>query len=319
MTVAPPAQAPSDSRRPGSALPAVAGAAIALGAAVLPWTPLWLGDLLASVAPALGLVLGLGAAVALLARRRRAAALLGLVAASAAGLTIWSPRAPAGAGTATFTLVAVNAHMTEPEAFVRFLEATDADIVAVVEAPWNLHQTAVPATFAFRHIEGPRTGGPAVRGLYSRWPGRLVAADLPDRSVFGAEIDHPAGPLGVVVLHALSPRTPARWREGNQRTRQAGQLAAQLEAGGACAVIAGDFNSPPTGLRSRALGAMGFRRARPRQGPGGSYPAWLWQPLGLAIDGAALGDGLAVQSWRVLDLPGSDHRAVRIEIALADQ
>ena len=89
--------------------------------------------------------------------------------------------------------------------------------------------------------------------------------------------------------------------------------------GGLTTVIAADFNSPPTALRSRRLGRAGFARARGLWPPQGTFPAWAPRPLSLAIDGLAVGRGVSVRSWRAVAAPGSDHRAALIEIVIQDQ
>src|SRR5690606_13177048 len=200
-----------------------------------------------------------------------------------------------------------------------FLRSHNADIAVLVEAPWDLFDsTALDAGYQWRLAFGPQSG-PAVRALLSRWPGDPVETGLPHRGVFGARIHSPHGPFAIVVAHPQSPRTLARWRLGNQRMREAAQLASSLQIGGDTAIIAADFNSPPTGWRSRRLGRAGFRRAKPLWPPDGSYPAWAPRATALAIDGVAVGKRLSVSSWRTLKAPGTDHRAVLVELALADQ
>jgi endonuclease/exonuclease/phosphatase family metal-dependent hydrolase len=302
---------------------AIGRAALVVGVvacAAAPWPNLWLSDLLAAVAPWAAIVAAVMGAGLVLTPARRWAALPVALACSTAWLTLSAPRAPRSpARDGSITILVLNARAAPLDDTLAFLRTHQADIAVLVEAPWNLFRSAPEeAGYQWRAALGPQSG-PGVRAILSKSPGEQLDAGLPDRAVFGAKVHLPQGPVAVVVAHPESPRSPARWREGNRRARQAAEFASRLEAGGVPTLIAADFNSPPTGWRSRMLGRAGFRRARPLWPPGGSYPEWAPGAVRLAIDGVAVGREFSVSSWRILAAPGSDHRAVLVTLALDRQ
>jgi endonuclease/exonuclease/phosphatase (EEP) superfamily protein YafD len=292
-------------------------AGVALCAAA-PWPPWWISDLLAALAPWLAPAATLIAAALAVTRLRRWSLPPLALGVSTALLLVLSPRAPrAPVEMESVTILVLNANAAPLDSTLAFLRSHPADIAVLVEAPWDLFASAAEdAGYRWRLALGPQSGGPAVRAVLSQWQGEAVESGLPDQGVFAARFAHPEGAVAVVVAHPLSPRTLSRWREGARRTREAAQLASDIESRGVPTLVAGDFNSPPTGQRSRALGRAGFRRARPCWPPQGSYPAWAPTWASLAIDGVAVGEGISVTSWRVIEAPGSDHRAVLVGLAL---
>lgn len=289
--------------------------------AAAPWPGLWLSDLLAALAPWIAVAAAALSGGLAITRARRWAILPLALACSTAILTLTTPRAPRTphAGSArSITILVLNARAAPLAETLGFLKSHNADIVVLVEAPWDLFDsTAQDAGYQWRLAFGPQSG-PGIRALLSRWPGDPVKSG-PHRGVFGARIHSPHGPIAVVVAHPQSPRTLSRWREGNRRTREAAELASRLQAGSDATLIAADFNSPPTGWRSRLLGRAGFRRAKPLWPPAGSYPAWAPETMALAIDGVAVGRRFSVSSWRALKAPGTDHRAVLVDLAMDGQ
>ncbi|MFC5142628.1 endonuclease/exonuclease/phosphatase family protein [Actinomycetospora rhizophila] len=102
------------------------------------------------------------------------------------------------------------------------------------------------------------------------------------------------------------PRTPVAPTPGfvERWSDELDALATWRAAAGGPTVIAGDLN---TTTEHRALAPLGDARAP------GSPPTWptRWPRwLGFRIDHVLAGGGIAVRATRVLDLPGSDHRAV---------
>lgn len=81
-------------------------------------------------------------------------------------------------------------------------------------------------------------------------------------------------------------------------------------------VLAGDFNATPwTPALHRAVEAGGLALARPDHGWYGSWPSPAGD-LGIPIDQVLHGAGVTVEDFVVLDIPGSDHRAVKVGLAL---
>lgn len=288
-----------------------------LACAAAPWPDLWLSDLLASVA-LWAMAAGAALAGALALTRLRWWALLPLALVVSLGtMVLMAPRAPAALeGRGSITLLVLNARAAALEPTLAFLREHPADVAVLVEAPWDVFSSAPEdAGYRSRVAYGPQSG-PGARVVLSQWPCEAIDSGLSDNAVFAVQVNAPDGVFAVVAAHAESPRTVSRWRTGNRRAREAVELAGRIASGGAPTLIAGDFNSPPTGQRSFALGQAGFRRAKPLWLMGGSYPAWAPQFAGLAIGGVAVGPEFSVASWRLIRAPGSDHRAVLIRLAL---
>jgi endonuclease/exonuclease/phosphatase (EEP) superfamily protein YafD len=82
-------------------------------------------------------------------------------------------------------------------------------------------------------------------------------------------------------------------------------------------VLVGDFNATLDHLEMRSLGCTDAA-AEVGRGLIGTWPTSLPAWLGVQIDHVLVGGGITPSSARVLDLPGSDHRAVLARIALPD-
>jgi endonuclease/exonuclease/phosphatase family metal-dependent hydrolase len=178
----------------------------------------------------------------------------------------------------------------------------------------------------------PDNPPPGYRFVLSRYPtatgteafGPVWAsarAGLEDHGVRTLLVQTPLGPVILAGLQLRSPRTAERWKEGNEQASMIGaslsRLAASTEAP---IIVAGDLNTAPVGRRSELLGsAAGLRRAKPAWVIDGTYPAHLPAPLRTAIDDAMVTVTLGVASWSTVAIPGSDHRAVIVELRRSDQ
>lgn len=86
-------------------------------------------------------------------------------------------------------------------------------------------------------------------------------------------------------------------------------------------IVAGDFNATLDHASMRRVLAAGYRDAAVSAGAG-LRPTWPgavrspWPPV--TIDHVLAGPGSVVQSYEVITLPGTDHRAVLVEILLPE-
>jgi endonuclease/exonuclease/phosphatase family metal-dependent hydrolase len=80
-------------------------------------------------------------------------------------------------------------------------------------------------------------------------------------------------------------------------------------------VVVGDFNATLDHLEMRSLGCSDVA-AEVGRGLTGTWPTSLPAWLGVQIDHVLVGGGITPNSARVLDLPGSDHRAVLARVTL---
>jgi endonuclease/exonuclease/phosphatase (EEP) superfamily protein YafD len=83
-------------------------------------------------------------------------------------------------------------------------------------------------------------------------------------------------------------------------------------------VLAGDFNATLDHRELRSLGCTDVAAAVGR-GLTGTWPTSLPAWLGVQIDHVLVGGGITPSGARVLNLPGSDHRAVLARVTLPDE
>lgn len=285
--------------------------------------PGWIPELLSSLLPLIGLVGLVLVAVALWMRAR-----VGLIAASlAASLVLarlvpglWMRRLEAPRpGDHRLSLLIVNAYSLneDPQSLLRLMEKQKADITIITEPPPSilkpLRALELRPGFSDVLLRCPPTRGEhswiVVRSCFPA----DIQAEARD-GVLACIIQTPNGPVRLIACHLLSPRSPARFTQARQ---QVDRIIAQVGTGSGPIVIAGDFNAAPTShLSTRLAGHTGTRRAKPLTATG-TYPSRLPGVLRVAIDDALIGPGFRVVSWRTVDLPGSDHVGVRIDLAWA--
>lgn len=210
-----------------------------------------------------------------------------------------------------------------PEAVLTLLGESGADVVALTEvSSAALERLRLDPEMLLRypHRDVPPWRLTHTRLILSKWPivPLVLRPDLsagdPRRALRLVRVLHEDGPFVVLVVHPSSPRMPARWREGNELLEVAIDTVRELAPGEPLVVLA-DLNSTPTGGRSRRLGeALGVDRCKPLFALDGTYPAGLPWPLRVAIDDAWVSREWRVASWGTVAVPGSDHRAVTVDL-----
>lgn len=158
-------------------------------------------------------------------------------------------------------------------------------------------------------------GGGSGSGLASRFP--LQPRDLTPPSVHqqpGALVDLPGSrDLEVLAVHTVPPLgmgdTPG-WR------RELGELP-PARADDTIRLLVGDFNATLDHPGLRRLLADGYADAADEVGAG-LRPTWpsasLWPPK-VTIDHVLVDRRCAVRWFDVVDVPGTDHRAIVAEVA----
>jgi endonuclease/exonuclease/phosphatase (EEP) superfamily protein YafD len=231
-------------------------------------------------------------------------------------------RPPATPGPVRLTVLVANVWLgrADPAALAAIVDAERPDLVVLPEAgePFrkslesHLHtrgldhraETAPPPRAHRRVPENP--DGPWTTVLTAPTLGDVRVAPVATGGLYGW-LEVTGGALGDVRVLATHPVAPVpgligRWAD------ELDLVAAWRAAAGGPTVIAGDMN---TTVEHRALGALGDQRGAgyPPTWPS-RWPRWL----GFRIDHVLAGGGIAVRSTRVLDLPGSDHRAVLAQL-----
>ncbi len=331
--------------------PRIRAAAIGLlgastaGASALIWlTPaLWFGELVASFEFHVGLfALAAAASLALLRARWLAgvAALLGALHV-APDLSLSMRSSAASAATGATTLRVLSANVLQPnrhyDEIAQALIASDADVLGVIELSGPMLAVLERELVAWPHrvVAAPRR--PAVgkslwtTAIFSKRPledVRFVQVVDCYAPLIEARVRTPA-PVTIRLVHL--PRPGERWRV-EARNEGLEQLARDFEWGPQT-VLMGDLNltsgSPAFG---RLLAGTGLSDSRQGFGRSPSWwlrsaptlrragaPAWLTGVLdlrlGIAIDHVLHGEGLAVRSREVIELPFSDHGGVLAELS----
>lgn len=225
--------------------------------------------------------------------------------------------------TGRFRLLSANLANGRADAqrFAEVVRALEADVVAVQEL--GLAQAdALARVLPFGRLE------PAARhtgmGLALKHPGTVERLPLPRRDAYVARFLPPGSPEGassveIVNAHIVAPHLQPTWHALASRRGQLRALEAYLDAAPRRPrALVGDLNATPLWplyrrLAGRLLDAAleaarrNGGRARPTWGP------WPGAPRLLRIDHVLVA-GLAVDGVRVVDIQGSDHSALVVDL-----
>lgn len=282
--------------------------------------------LLAVLAGAVGLVL---VAAGRIERRRRVvplavALVAGLTAAADVAPRAFGDPAPPPSGAPVLTVVAANTRLAdvEPDAIVDVVRGTEADALALPETSRGqalaygraLTRAGLGEWRAFDDdavLGDPDTPGPTALLARAELRPRLSAPPDPSdlRGEVAVALRAVEGAPVVVAVHPVAP-TPGAvgdWRDDLLALR------APCRDG---AILAGDFNATLDHSPLRELLDAGCEAAADAAGQG---LVWTWSdPVGVirpAIDHVLVGGRWTTVAAGVLDLPGSDHRAVWARVA----
>jgi endonuclease/exonuclease/phosphatase family metal-dependent hydrolase len=210
-----------------------------------------------------------------------------------------------------------------PEAFAELVETCGPDAVVVQElAPEQADALARVLPYGGLAPDLKHNG----MGIALRRPARLSRLSLVHRNAHLAALE-PADwpelsrPVEIVNVHLLAPHGHPAWVQPWRRRRQLQALMAHVEADPERArAVVGDFNATPIWPAYRRLArsledlALTHARARGTR-PTRTWPRWRGAPF-LRID-HCFGSGLVVESFEVVDLPGSDHYAIVVDATLS--
>lgn len=280
-------------------LPDVAGLGLVIDSGLI-----WLGALV----PILGIA-------AIVARRKYLAAAVMVPAVVWALLFVpsmvplaWTAPAPAAD---SMTVVSQNLQAesgTEAES-ARALAATGAQVIALQEIDGD-SRDGVNAELDPHYEYSYRIG---TVGLWSSYPilnAQPQGLSLGWNRALSADLQTPAGPVRIYVVHAAS----ARPSEHADRDTMLANLATTIAADGSERVIAvGDFNAAAS---DRNFSALTAKLSEPRQDGGMAGFTWPASPLPVARLDHILQRGLEATSNSVLPAGASDHLAVRASFNL---
>jgi endonuclease/exonuclease/phosphatase (EEP) superfamily protein YafD len=257
------------------------------------------------------------AALALLLRRWW---LGGVALALSALLTVYvAPRVtaddqPAAHGK-TVRVLAANLYLGEadPAAVVRLVREQRVDVLNLLEmtpaAIAGLERAGLFETLPYRVLH-PASGVDG-SGIVSRYP--LTEEDYAGDSAQkqpGAAADLGDGvTLEVVAAHPQSPDTG--YHEWEQQMRDLSRAIGEH----GLRVVAGDFNATLDHAALRTVLSRGYVDAAEARGDGLKF-TWPSSVAFVPLDHVLVDRRVAVRDYRVLELPGSDHRAVYAEVQL---
>ncbi|MGW4395335.1 endonuclease/exonuclease/phosphatase family protein [Amycolatopsis nivea] len=216
----------------------------------------------------------------------------------------------------TVRVLAANLYLgqADPAALVRLVREQRVDVLNLLEmtpaAMAGLEKAGLFQTLPYRVLH-PASGVDG-SGIVSRYP--LAEEDYTGDSVQnqpGAEADLGGGTtLEIVAAHPRSPDTGYYQWEQQMRdlSRAIGEHGLR--------VVAGDFNATLDHAALRTVLSRGYVDAAEARGDG-LIPTWSTSAVPLVpLDHVLVDRRIAIRDYRVLDVPGSDHRAVYAEVQL---
>lgn len=214
----------------------------------------------------------------------------------------------------------VNAGLPPDAAQLEWLNTTTADIVAIVECTpaWaEAVRTARSATMQeVSRAKGDR-GGIA---LFSRFP--LLKSEVrktpTDAFPFiDVTLDHPSGPIRLLVVHPLPPSWSVTHR---MRNDELAWLATQCAAESGPLIVIGDFNETMYGWAyGEFLRATGLKNARNGFGRQATWPSMIAgvripDLLRIPIDHCFVSPQFAVESFAIGVEGISDHAPIDVRV-----
>ena len=208
------------------------------------------------------------------------------------------------------------AHKVDVDGFGALIDRVDPDVLAVQE----LQVPAAAEVMARYRYHGLVAHHDTLgNGIATRFPAAITRLPMAYRSGWSARLD-PAGwpgltvPLEVLCVHLGNPVTFPWWRAVDRRRRQLADLLPRLDTGGTAWSWSATSTPLPAG-RSTERWPSGWVTARSSRVP--PHPPGRGTAFGpplLRID-HALTRGVTTLRSETHRIPGSDHRALVVEVA----
>lgn len=247
----------------------------------------------------------------------------GLVATQAPLLRAAQGRPP---DSVTLTVLTANLRLgqADPGSLVALVRDRRVDVLSAQELTGaevaRLHDAGLDDLLPFRRLDA-RDEASGV-GLWSRYPLRHAGLDRGFEFAFvQAQVVvpgvTPAPTLAAAHMSGPWPQSPRHWLADMARLRTTLRGLARTSGGGAI-VLGGDLNATLDTAQYRSVLADRFHDAAAQSGSGitRTYPATGPLPALLALDHVITCRAVATAA-RTVALPGSDHRGLLVEVAIA--
>jgi endonuclease/exonuclease/phosphatase (EEP) superfamily protein YafD len=208
----------------------------------------------------------------------------------------------------------------DPEALVSLVRDQDADVLCVQEL--TPEEAAALRDAGIRHllphrllIAAPHSDG---SGIYARYPVHAIGTGRLDAPGFGmAHVAVTVPAAGRVEIASVHPMPPTAASAVDEWTAGLEALPRATPDGG-LRVLAGDFNATLDHAELRDILDSGYVDAADAAGEGlvTTWPEGRVFPPPVTIDHVLADDRIEVGAVSVHDIPGSDHRAVSVELFL---
>jgi endonuclease/exonuclease/phosphatase (EEP) superfamily protein YafD len=204
----------------------------------------------------------------------------------------------------------------EPAPLYRAIRSSKADVITLQEASDSniaeLRALGLIKTHPYVVEAGEESG--FANFTISRWP-MTENKDSFARTGRWTGIRLGGGGRGLTFynFHSRSPTDPSREAEWSAAL---GSLPGSRSIDGQLRIISGDFNATVDHRAFRSVLARGYQDAGSKTGNG---LKWTWQLsrlTRLVIDHVLYPDAVEIESYEVVDLPGSDHRGLAVTLRL---
>lgn len=233
-----------------------------------------------------------------------------------------------GSNVVRVRVVTFNAHSNTSQgdtAFEYWLLRQDADLVCIVDPPTNYPETSPLVKEAFPFAAAPQYGMDWPILWLSRTPMESIQLvpyaeetkfSVPARRTLRITVDAGAEVL-FTGMYPRSPRFYSYWKQSVQSVGVDAQVIrrwlAERPNDSPPLIIAGDFNSTPTGRTHSIMRTSGLKAFSPAVGAG-TFPALLPRWLSLPLDRIWATQDVAIRRWVVGPRFKSDHRPVVIDL-----
>ena len=224
-----------------------------------------------------------------------------------------------GTGLTVLTANLLKGHAS-PHAFTQLVRATDPDVIAMQELTpetWEslIRPGGIGSRYPYRFAQPQRKRHGV--GVMSRLPLKELPPGRRGEPVRYSDFIWPELRVGdmPVAFRTIHPNPPVAPRQTRGWQRNLADLPGSPSRDGLMRVVAGDFNATVDHRAFRALLDRGYTDAGYVTG-NGLTPTWEGDFFRLTIDHVIVDRRVAVRSYSVHDLPGSDHNAVFVRLAV---